>query len=107
MAAGVINENPAHELCGNGEKMRPIFPTHAFVVDQPKIGLVDESSGLQAVPRLLAPQVVTSEAAEFVVNNGRKLIEGVLVAGAPSLEQSANFVNRRCFGPCHSVSCVT
>ena len=43
---GVVDEDAAHDLRGDGEKVRPILPARPLLVYKPKVGFVDEGSGL-------------------------------------------------------------
>src|SRR5258708_4161654 len=53
--------------------MSPVLPLHAFVVDQPHVGLVDQRRRLQAVAGLLALHVVVRQtwSSSYTIGVGR------------------------------------
>jgi hypothetical protein len=53
---------------------------------------VDQGGGLQAVVGAFPFPVMPSQAAEFVINDRRELIERGLVPGTPGPEQSADLM---------------
>ncbi len=56
VTAGVVDQQSAHRLGGDGVEMRPAVPAHPGLVDQAQIGLVDQRLGLQGVARALLAQ---------------------------------------------------
>jgi hypothetical protein len=52
MAAGMVDENAAHDLCGDTKEVRPVLPIDLPLIHEPQVRLVDERRRLQAVPRL-------------------------------------------------------
>ena len=90
VAPRVVNQNPSHELCRHGEEVGPVLPAHALVIHEPQVSFVDQGGGLQTVAGALPPQVVPGEPAQFVIDDWRQLIEGVLIPVAPGAEQGAH-----------------
>jgi len=59
----VVNQNSPHELGGNGKEMGAILPAHALVIDEPQVGFVNQSRGLQGVAGALPAHVTPSQTA--------------------------------------------
>jgi len=74
--------------------MSPVLPLHAFVVDQPHVGFVDQRCRLQTVTGPLALQIVVRQAVELVVHNRGQPSERVLVAVGPRTEQRTDVVGK-------------
>ena len=75
--------------------MSPVLPLHAFVVDQPHVGFIDQRRRLQAVGGLLALQVVVRQTVELVVHDRGQPRERSLVALGPRTEHRTDIVRRR------------
>jgi hypothetical protein len=91
----VVDEDAAHGLRRCRHEMSPVLPLHAFVVDQPHVGFIDQRSRLQAVASLLAFQVVVRQTVELVVHNRGQPSERALVAVGPRTEQRTDVVGNR------------
>jgi hypothetical protein len=74
--------------------MSPVLPLHAFVVDQPQVGFIDQRRRLQAVAGLLALQVVVRQAVELVVHDRGQPSERALVSVGPHTEQRTDVVGK-------------
>ncbi len=70
LCARVLDENAAHEPCGDGEEVRAILPHHPVDIDQPQIGLVDQGRRLENVPGPLAGHLAAREAEELLATSG-------------------------------------
>jgi len=70
----VINEDPAHHLRGQREKLCPVFPRHVSLVDKSKIRFVDERGRLQRVARPLASEVGASPPAQILIHQRNEAI---------------------------------
>ena len=95
MTTRVVDENLAHQLCGNREKMRPALEQRCVEPDQANERLIDERSALQRVIRPFVPQVRVGDAAQFFVDKRQKSIERLAVAASPFLQEQRNAVGRR------------
>jgi hypothetical protein len=60
--ARAIYQNAPHQLSSKREEMAAVLPMHVFLIDQPEICLMDQSSGLQGIPRILTSHVVMGQA---------------------------------------------
>ena len=78
VAARVVDEDAAHRLSGDGEKMGAVLPVHALVIGQAHIGVVDQGPGLQAVAGSLGINVVVCEAPQLGGHDRRQLSERAL-----------------------------
>src|SRR5215471_4167820 len=83
VAAGVIDENTPHHLGRNGKKMGSILPLHALVIHQTQVGFVHQGAGLERMARALALHIIVRQATELLINDGRQVVECVLVSIAP------------------------
>lgn len=95
VAAGMVHQDATHELGRNGKEMGAALPMHTLAAGKFHICLIDERCGLQAVAGPLVRHIVAREAAQLSVNHGDKLVQGMLVALAPSLQQGADLIVRR------------
>ncbi len=53
----MIDQNAAHQLCGDSEEVGAVLPTHIFLINQTEECLVDEGRCLQGMSGPLVPQV--------------------------------------------------
>jgi hypothetical protein len=65
--ARVIEQDAAHLRRGHGQKMAPALHGGALV-DQAKIGFVDQGGGLQRVLAAFAPEVAAGQAVQLVID---------------------------------------
>ncbi len=66
---GGIDQNAPHRLGGGGEEVSPTFPPLGLLdIHQPQVHLVDESGGLQGLPRRFVGQASGREFLQFVVH---------------------------------------
>lgn len=92
MAARVVDENLAHVLGGDGDKMRAAFPIGpGTLLHEPQKGFVDQSGGLQGVSRTLAAEIRSRQPAQFPIDNGGYLDQSGFVALAPVLQQDGDW----------------
>jgi hypothetical protein len=50
---GVIDQDTAHQLRGQPDELRPVFPVHTILFKQAQIRLMDQSGGLKSMPTAL------------------------------------------------------
>ena len=75
MAAGVIDENPAHRRRRDRHEVRASRPLHARVVDQAHVRFVNERGRTQRVPVRLALQLLLRESTELLVDQRKHVRE--------------------------------
>ena len=86
----MIDENQAHEVGGDTEKMRAAGPVLILDGDESEIGFVEKRGWLESVVGAFAPQVTRSEPSKFGVDERHQMIQGRLIASLPLVEQSGD-----------------
>ena len=66
--------------------MRAVLPVHLLDVDEPKVGLVDERGGLQAVPGAFPVHASPGDLMKLPLHERNHPVEGFLVAVPPGQE---------------------
>ena len=89
-ADGVVDEDAAHRLGGDGEEMRAVAPVNRVLVDKAQVCFVDERGGLQRVSGPLARKLARSNPLQLEIDERQQLIERRAVARLRLPEQ-----------PCH------
>lgn len=74
--------------------MCAIFGVKRPLVEQPQIGLVDQSSALQGVSRALAPEMPPRDVAQLFVDQRNQRFKGLWIARFPAYQQFANWVGK-------------
>jgi hypothetical protein len=92
VTAGVIDQNPAHDLRGHPQEMRPILPIDLALVDDAQIHLMNQSGRLQGVADSLHPKLARLDAAELRIDDWQQLIERSAVAATPISEERRDVV---------------
>ena len=89
IAAGArtLDQNSAHHLRRNGEKMSPVLPLDLLAVNEPDIGFVDEAGCLQSVTRLLPGHVAAGEPAQRLVHERDEFVQCRRITPPPGQEQ--------------------
>src|SRR5215472_6671064 len=85
-----IHKHSTHHLRGDGEEMNAVFPFEPLEIGQTQIRFVNQRGRLERVPRPLAGHIVTRQAPQFVINDGREPIEGVRIPSSPGPQQSSD-----------------
>jgi hypothetical protein len=67
----VINQDVAHQLCGESEELSAILPVQITLIDEAEIGFVDDSRSLQGVIRALSAHVVMSQTVQLLIDQWR------------------------------------
>jgi probable HAF family extracellular repeat protein len=70
--------------------MGPVVRIERPPVDKSQIGFMYQRGALQGVSRTLAPQMMSSDIAEFSVDQRDQPFKGLLVSGLPAYEQFGN-----------------
>ena len=69
MAAGIIHENLAHLLSGNGKEMGSALPRWSIESHQSKIGFIHQGGALQSVVGTFSAQLKMGQTMQFLVDN--------------------------------------
>jgi hypothetical protein len=81
LAAGVLDQDPAHRLRGCCEEVIMAVPLRpGTLADEPEIRLVHQIGKLEALPRVLAGELPGGESAQFLVDQRQDLLCGLHVA---------------------------
>ena len=75
---GVIHQNAPHHPRGDGEKVHPVAPLHAFLVNQAKVRFINQRRALQGMLASLHRQMTPRNIAQLIVNEGHQPVEGAL-----------------------------
>ena len=86
VTTGVIDQDPAHDLCRDAKEVCSILPVDLALVDEPEVDLVDERRRLQRVVSSLAPKLARGRPAELSVDEREQLIERSPIAATPIAE---------------------
>jgi hypothetical protein len=73
--AGVVQQNPSHDLCCDRKEVGTVLPPSLLLIDQPQVRLIYESSSLEGVIRILPAHVTMGKAMQFVFNDRKEPIE--------------------------------
>ena len=86
----MIDQDHAHDLRGEGEKVRAIGPIGRTLVAETKIQLADQTGGLQSMAGMLALQAAMSDAAQIGIYQRQQLLKRFRLAGLPFLQQPSD-----------------
>jgi hypothetical protein len=86
MTPSVIDQNAAHDLCGDSEEVRAVGPMNVFLIDETNVSLIDERGGLKRVTLSFPAHVTAGKPVEFVVDQRVQLVECGLIPIAPLSE---------------------
>jgi hypothetical protein len=86
-APRVVDENPSHQLRGDGEEVRPVLPLHAALIDELQIRLVHQRRRLERMVGSLARKVPFGQRLQLPVDHRHHLVEGFRAAVAALLEK--------------------
>ena len=94
VVARMVDENPPHHDHGESDELRPVLPVDVPLIDQPKVGLVDERGGLERVVAPLAEEIPSGQPAQLVVHEREHLVPRALVTIAPVEQQPCDRARR-------------
>jgi hypothetical protein len=77
-------------MSGDPEEVRTTLPMDVSLVDQLKVGIVNESSRLQDVARAFAAELMVSQTTELSVDGVDDLVSSLVIARTPLDEQPRN-----------------
>jgi len=88
LAAGMVDEDAADHLSGDGEEVSAVLPVDIGMADEAEEGFVDDGGAGQGVAVAFAAELAAGDAAEFSVDERGERVERGGVARAPTLEES-------------------
>jgi hypothetical protein len=80
LAAGIIDEDPAHRLGGRAEEMGTVLPTRLVVAPKPQPGLMNERGGLKGLTGRFARHFSGRETPQLLINHRQELTSSAGVA---------------------------
>ncbi len=83
MLPGVVHQDLAQDVAGDGEEMGAAVPAFLFVLDELEIGLVNQDGRLARAGVAFAGELGGGELAELPVDDRREVLERGFVAAAP------------------------
>ncbi|HYS27743.1 MAG TPA: hypothetical protein VEP46_19175, partial [Vicinamibacterales bacterium] len=92
MASCMVDQDAAHQLRRDGEKMCAILPLHPVVVHQAHVGFIDQGGRLEAVAGAFTSHVAVRQETKLRIDDRRELGEGELVSVAPGAQQLTDVV---------------
>jgi hypothetical protein len=84
----MVHQDPPHHLEREAEEMRPVLPVGVSLVDESKVGLVDQGGRLQDVSLRLAPKSGRRPATPFEVDDRDEFVPRGEIASAPRVQES-------------------
>jgi hypothetical protein len=90
MAAGVIDQDPAHDLGGHTKKMRSIPPVDLTLVEDAEVHLMDEGCCLQGVIGTFVSELAPRDMSELCIDDRQQLMERGPFAATPIMEERRN-----------------
>jgi hypothetical protein len=93
MAAGVVDQDLAHETRSDGYEMGAVFGVDWTLLDEAEISLMNQSGAAEGVVRALAAQVAMGNGSQFAINQRHEYIEGRLIPVTPSKQEFGNRFN--------------
>jgi hypothetical protein len=88
--AGVVDQDLAHDLGGDGHKVRASPKVRNLLLHEAGIGLVNHSSRLQRMAVVFLAHVASSEPSQFRIEEGHERVERVLIALRKLLQQNGD-----------------
>ena len=74
-----VDQDPSHELCANGKKMRAILPFDLADTDQAEVGFMNEGGGLKGMSRAFAGHIASRRQVQLVVHERHQFLQGGFV----------------------------
>ena len=76
----MVDDNPPHQLRGDGEKMPAVLPVHRPLGEELEVGLVDDGRRVEPVVAPLAGELARGQDFELVVDDRHEAVERFPVA---------------------------
>jgi hypothetical protein len=95
LSARVVDQHLPHEVSRDPNEMRAIVYVPRLLSNEAQIGLVDERGTLQRVTRTLAPQIMSGEPVQLIVDERNQRRECSGIAGSPASEKHRHRFGRR------------
>jgi hypothetical protein len=90
----MIDHDPPHGLGGRGKEMASTAPILGFLaIRNPKVSLMDERCRLKSLIRLLTCKPRSGKLAQFIINQGQKLLGRPRVSLADRCKNSRHVIH--------------
>jgi hypothetical protein len=86
----VIDEDAAHHFRRHGEEVPAVVPPGVALVDEPKVGLMNEGGWLENMSPALGPKPGCRAPAQVLVDHFDEMVAGNQVALAPGVKQGGH-----------------
>jgi hypothetical protein len=86
----MVHQHTAHLRCSHGEKVRAALPVYGGALENPKISLIHQSSGLQHMVRPFYCHRVTCDPAQVRIYGFYQVIRGGPAAFADFVQPSSD-----------------
>jgi hypothetical protein len=83
----VIDEDSAHQLCSDSEKLRAVLPPCTALVHEPEVYLVDERSRLKGMADRFTAHCARCTSVELVVDYRQQLVCSGCVTVSPGNQE--------------------
>src|SRR5204862_7666155 len=80
LRAGVIDQDSAHDLCGNAKEVSAILPVGLLLIYQSEVDIVNHRGRLQAVIRTLMLQITSGDSTQLRIDEWQQFVERLLIA---------------------------
>ena len=87
----MIDENSAHDLCGEGIEVPPILVRNLFLIEKLEIKLMDQGRRLQHVGVSLATNVRRGDLTQMGIDKRHELFESRVFAVSPPCQKQGDF----------------
>src|SRR5260370_6503924 len=91
----MIDQHAPHHTGRDAVKVGAILPTYTCLIHQPQIGFMNESSRLQSARRAFTRHALPRQSPQFVIDERHQARRCLLVALAPLVQDTCDFVLRR------------
>lgn len=95
LSSGALDEDAAHGLGGGREEMLAAVPALWLMSDEPEIGFVNQSRGLQRLSGLFVGQLLCGQETQLLVDQGQKLSRGIGIPLLDGVQYAGNVTRSR------------
>ena len=86
----MIYQNTPHHFGGDAKELRTVLPVNVFLINEPKVCLIDQRGRLQSVIGNLLPHAINRDMSQFLIDEWQHLVERGFIAVAPVDEELSN-----------------
>ena len=86
----MIHEDAAHHLRRHGEEVPAVVPLGVALIDEPKVGLMNQGGWLENMSPALGPKPGCRPPAQLLVDHFDEMVSGNEVALVPGVKQGGH-----------------